>query len=85
MAQTLYLYKEGEFPEPPDADDGFFIQCKSTLICVPSHLHGQWADEFAKFTGSKYKLLNLSADAHLKKITVRPHGQGGSCAAHYNF
>ncbi|CAE7819979.1 RAD5 [Symbiodinium sp. CCMP2456] len=52
---------------------------------MPSHLHGQWAEEFVKFTGSTYKLLSLSKEADLKKTTVRTILETDVCLCDYQL
>lgn len=46
------------------------IPVKATLIVVPPHLTNQWPSEVTKFTGSKYKVLKISSQAHLNALTV---------------
>ncbi|CAE7297630.1 RAD5, partial [Symbiodinium sp. KB8] len=75
----------GPFPEDPEPDCDFFFPCDSTLICMPSHLHGQWAEEFVKFTGSTYKVLSLSKEADLKKATVRSILETDVCLCDYQL
>jgi hypothetical protein len=46
------------------------IPVKATLIVVPGHLGAQWPSEIRKFTGSRYKTLEILNQAVLNKISV---------------
>ncbi|CAJ1334336.1 unnamed protein product [Effrenium voratum] len=63
--------QEEEFGDMPEVDRGTSFQSKATLICIPSHLHAQWKQEIAKFTGKKSQVVDLTKEADLKKATVR--------------
>ncbi|CAJ1431312.1 unnamed protein product [Effrenium voratum] len=63
--------QEEEFGDMPEVDRGTSFQSKATLICIPSHLHAQWKQEIAKFTGKKNQVVDLTKEADLKKATVR--------------
>lgn len=58
-------------PPLPKTEDGFFFSSGATLVCVPSHLHQQWVDEFDKFTGNRYRILRLRTGADMRKATVQ--------------
>ncbi|CAE7721920.1 SHPRH [Symbiodinium sp. CCMP2592] len=86
LAIALVDVLHGEpFREDDEPDCDFFFPCTSTLICMPSHLHGQWAEEFVKFTGNTYKLLSLSREADLKKATVRSVLEADVCLCDYQL
>jgi len=86
LAIALVDVLHGEpFREDDEPDRDFFFPCTSTLICMPSHLHGQWAEEFVKFTGNTYKLLSLSREADLKKATVRSVLEADVCLCDYQL
>eukprot|EP00435_Cladocopium_sp_Y103_P028250 s493_g7.t1 len=63
--------QEGEYLEVPEVDALTSFQSPATLICIPPHLHAQWQQEIKKFTGTKYKVLDISNKADLQKSTVR--------------
>ncbi|CAK8987753.1 unnamed protein product [Durusdinium trenchii] len=63
--------QDGEYLAVPEVDKMTSFQCPATLICVPSHLHLQWQNELKKFTGNKYKVLNITKKQDFERSTVR--------------
>ncbi|CAK0829206.1 unnamed protein product, partial [Prorocentrum cordatum] len=66
----LDVRREGGAPPLPEEDEGFFFPSAATLICVPSNLHQQWVDEFAKFTGRRFRIVSLKTGADMKRATA---------------
>ncbi|OBZ73756.1 hypothetical protein A0H81_06364 [Grifola frondosa] len=46
------------------------IPVKATLVIVPPHLTRQWASEVVKFTGKRYKVVELSTATNLNPLTI---------------
>ncbi|KAI5788500.1 hypothetical protein EDC01DRAFT_169203 [Geopyxis carbonaria] len=47
------------------------IPVKATIIIVPGHLTNQWPSEVRKFTGGRYKVLEIKNQNMLSKITAK--------------
>ncbi|KZT41751.1 hypothetical protein SISSUDRAFT_241299 [Sistotremastrum suecicum HHB10207 ss-3] len=47
-----------------------FIPVKATLVVVPSHLSGQWANEIKKFTGDHFNVVVIHTATQINQVTI---------------
>eukprot|EP00929_Paragymnodinium_shiwhaense_P032898 TRINITY_DN18176_c0_g1_i3.p1 TRINITY_DN18176_c0_g1~~TRINITY_DN18176_c0_g1_i3.p1 ORF type:complete len:1473 (+),score=358.27 TRINITY_DN18176_c0_g1_i3:650-4420(+) len=72
-------------PQVPKRDEGCYFESKATLVCVPSHLHQQWYDEIAKFTGKRFNVVRLRTGADMSKETVKSLSEADIVLCNYQL
>ncbi|TGZ83578.1 hypothetical protein EX30DRAFT_327192 [Ascodesmis nigricans] len=59
-----------DYIQLPTKMDGM-IPVKATIIVVPGHLSMQWPAEIVKFTGTRYKVLEIKNQGNLNKLSAK--------------